>query len=239
MVPLTASLFPWLRPLTANGRSSFQVVEEFHSQRTACHRTYLTRITSKQTTTSGLAALALAIPLTIYYEHQAADGRRLAQMCTGQRQAALLVLDNLFADLRSIWPHLAPDERLRTIQIAQKLATLLSQPDPNHPPPPPLQTLKKIEDCLTFSVQEICHFLNRQDISYREGPPLALHHDLPNSWHPSELSLQFASCFEALAKFYRERGQAFLLLPDGATSGTSTETGRCRAATVMNIGQCQ
>ncbi|KNZ50008.1 uncharacterized protein VP01_4645g3 [Puccinia sorghi] len=138
------------------------------NRRTSHHQTYSTRITSKRTATAGVAGLALAIPLTIYYvvygrtleagreeevypaairrllraalmaEHGeedqgtaarlfgeaysaakplmaagslrwydgAAIAIRWADLCerTGQRQAALLVLDNLIADLRSVWP---------------------------------------------------------------------------------------------------------------------------------------
>ncbi|KNZ50148.1 hypothetical protein VP01_457g17 [Puccinia sorghi] len=41
-----------------------------------------------------------------------------------------------------------------------------------------------------------------------EGARLALHHDLPDSWHPSELSLQFASCFEPnMPNNFRLNGQ--------------------------------
>ncbi|KAA1123741.1 hypothetical protein PGTUg99_011407 [Puccinia graminis f. sp. tritici] len=175
---------------------------------------------------------------------------------TARVDRAIEVYQLVFDDLRLALPGLSINERLRTIEIAQKLAQLFPSSAP--PGKRPELVEKKIEECLTFSVEEILKIQNQNGAA----PPD--HHQLQSIDQQLEAleslpswvgRLQIASCFETLGKFYAQRGQIDfalplylqtlnLLLPPPSDKDTNrsrsspTHEAQCQAATVMNnIGQ--
>ncbi|PLW08754.1 hypothetical protein PCANC_21880 [Puccinia coronata f. sp. avenae] len=179
---------------------------------------------------------------------------------TARLSQAVQVYELVLDDLRRALPSLTVPERVRTIQIAQKLAQLY--------PSLPLTASrtertteaavdKKVEDWLTFCVHEILK-IQRDTSNSPSTPSLYLQETIDS---PDQLLLalpawletvQFASCFEALGKFYARRAQIDLALPlylqtlslllpppaAGTTARVASDDERCQAATVMNnIGQ--
>ncbi|OAV86414.1 hypothetical protein PTTG_05237 [Puccinia triticina 1-1 BBBD Race 1] len=181
---------------------------------------------------------------------------------TARTDRAIEVYQLVFDDLRLALPGLSVHERLRTIEIAQKLGQLLIHHSPTPPGKPAESVEIKIEECLVFSVEEILKIRNENnnfalDSDERQQmlPVSDQYQELFESLPSWVARLQFASCFEALGKFYAQRGQTDfalplylqtlnLLLPPQQDSGKKwnkqgpTDEERCQAATVMNnIGQ--
>ncbi|KAH9446831.1 hypothetical protein MJO28_016148 [Puccinia striiformis f. sp. tritici] len=185
---------------------------------------------------------------------------------TAKIDRAIDVYQLVFDDLRLALNSLSLKERIRTIEIAQRLAYLIPLSISTSSQRNQTELEKRIEESLTFSVQEILKIQNHNltpsldstndhDHHHQDLVPVdqqqQQQHDQQDPLPPWVGGLQFASCFEALGKFYARRGQIDFALPlylqtlnlllpaktEERVEKLSDER-RCQAATVMNnIGQ--